>query len=82
RKGFFNESIHRNIHLIYATVISILATLLVVYTPLQSLFEVKPIGWISWIVVSATTLVYMVYLDIVKLLYNVVTKRVHLARIK
>lgn len=82
RKGFFNESIHRNINLIYATIISIVATLFILYTPLQALFEVKPIGWLSWFVVSATTLVYMIYLDIVKLLYNIATKRVHLARIK
>jgi magnesium-transporting ATPase (P-type) len=82
RKGFFNDSIHRNVPLIYATLISMGATLLILYTPLHILFEVKPMGWGSWTVVLVATFVYLVYLDLIKYLYNIATKRVHLARIR
>jgi len=82
RKGFFNDSIHRNIPLIYAVFISIGATLLIVYTPLSVLFETHAIGWSSWIVVFIATLAYLIYLDLIKFFYNIATKRTHLARIR
>ena len=82
RKGVFNESLRRNIYLVYAAMISIGATLIVVYTPLNKLFDTVPIGSSSWFIIITATILYLIYVDLVKHIYNMITRRVIHAKMK
>lgn len=82
RKGIFTESIYRNVSLIYAAAFSIGATLLILYTPLHTLFETHPIGKESWMLIISAAIAYLVYVDIIKFIYNHLTKRTLHARIR
>jgi Ca2+-transporting ATPase len=81
RHGVLSESPFRNPHLIVASGLSIVCTLLIIYTPLRDLFEVKPLGWTSWYLILVAAGFYMIYVDIIKLVYNGITRKSFLVRV-
>lgn len=66
RKGVLNRSPFINKPLVYASAISILATILIIYTPLNNIFEVGHIPLLSWIMVACVTLITIIVFDILK----------------
>ena len=66
RKGVLNRSPFKNKYLVYASLISILATLAIIYTPLNKLFETVSVGWLDFVVAVVTSFLVIVVLDIWK----------------
>ena len=60
------ESLRVNKYLSYASIISIAATLLIIYSPLNKVFETAPIGFVDWIIVIAASLMIIVIFDFLK----------------
>lgn len=57
-----------NKYLVYASLASILATVVVIYTPLNTVFETTPIGPFYWIIAIATALSIIVVFDALKVI--------------
>ena len=57
-----------NKYLIYASAISILATVLIIYTPLNTIFETVPISLSYWIFAFVTALSVIVIFDVLKII--------------
>ena len=57
-----------NRYLIYASIVSILATVMVIYTPLNAVFGTAPIGLSYWLLAAATSLSVIVAFDVLKIL--------------
>jgi len=70
RKGVFNRSPFVNKYLVYASAISIMATLLIVYTPLSKIFETSPIGISAWAIAISASLIFIMIFDILKKINN------------
>lgn len=70
RKGTLNRSPLVNKYLVVASVISIITTLLVVYTPLNKIFETVPISISNWGIALCAALVSLVIFDVAKVLNN------------
>lgn len=70
RKGSLNRSPFANIYLVLASVISIIATCLIIYTPLNKIFGTIPIPFIDWVVALSLGLILIVILDLLKRLNN------------
>ncbi|MFH1291108.1 MAG: cation-transporting P-type ATPase [archaeon] len=66
RKRVLNRSPFTNKPLIYASVISILATLLIIYSPLNIAFETAPIGAFNFLLAFVASLSIIVVFDILK----------------
>ncbi|MEA3248112.1 MAG: cation-transporting P-type ATPase [Nanoarchaeota archaeon] len=66
RKRVLNRSPFTNKPLIYATIISILATLLIIYSPLNVAFETAPIGLFDFLLAFMASLSIIIVFDILK----------------
>lgn len=68
RKGTFTRSLFSNTYLVYASLISLAATWLIIYTPLRIFFETTPISWQAWLLAFAPSLFLVAVFDILKAL--------------
>lgn len=66
RKFTLTRSPLINPYLLYASAISLIATLLIIYSPLNIIFETVPLPIIDWIVALAFGLVFILIFDIFK----------------
>jgi len=66
RKGVLNRSLFVNKYLVYASIISILATLIIVYTPVNKIFETAPIPLLNFIMAIAVSFSIVVVFDVLK----------------
>jgi Ca2+-transporting ATPase len=66
RKGVLTRSPFVNKYLAYASAISILATLVIIYTPASSLFNTVPIGLNDWIIALSAAFVFFALFDALK----------------
>jgi len=70
RKDVLNRSPFANKYLFLTSSISILATILIIYTPLNKIFETVPIPFIDWIVALGFALLLITIFDILKRINN------------
>lgn len=70
RKGVLNRSWLVNPYLVYASLFSILATLAILYTPLNKIFETVPLGVEGFIMPLSASLLLIVVFDILKYVNN------------
>jgi len=70
RKLVLTRSPFANKYLFGASILSILATLAVIYTGLNKTFELVPIGTSEWIIAISTALIFMMVTDLVKFFNN------------
>lgn len=65
--SFFKTSFKRNVWLVYAGAISLLATVAIMYVPfLQKVFETTGLPWYAWLVTFGLSLSIIVVVDIAK----------------
>jgi len=67
----FRHPVHKlllfaNKYLIYASATSILATLLIIYTPLNKIFETVPIAWYYFAIAALMSLTVIIFFDVWK----------------
>jgi len=67
RKKVLNRSPFTNKYLIYASTISILATILIIYSPLNKVFETAPIGLLNILMAIIASLLIILVFDILKM---------------
>ena len=60
------ESLRVNKYLFYASMISIAATLLIIYSPLNKIFETVPLGFIDWAIAIGASLLIIIIFNILK----------------
>lgn len=70
RKGVFGRSLFVNKYLVYASAVSILATLVIIYTPLRSAFSTTPLSLLAWVAIVLAALLVLVIFDVLKKLNN------------
>ena len=70
RKGVFRRSLVTNKYLFFASLISILATIAIIYTPLNKLFGTIPLGITSWLVAIGVGFLFIIIFDILKAINN------------
>lgn len=70
RKGVFNRSPLANIYLFYASLISISATIAIIYTPLNKIFETASLSLSGWILALAPAVALIIIFDILKFINN------------
>ncbi len=70
RKGVFNRSLLVNPYLVYASTISLLATFVIIYSPLNKVFETVPLGLDGFLVPLASSLLLLVIFDGLKYVNN------------
>ncbi|MBU0761128.1 MAG: cation-transporting P-type ATPase [Nanoarchaeota archaeon] len=70
RKGVLNRSPFVNKYLFYASAVSIIATILVIYTPLNKIFETSSIGISAWAIAISASLFFILIFDILKRINN------------
>lgn len=68
RKPVIGRSPLLNKYLVYASAISLLATLAIVYTPLNRVFETTPLSLAEWLAALAAALAAVVFMDILKMI--------------
>jgi len=68
RKKVFNRSPFTNKYLVYASAISIMATLLIIYSPLNKIFETAPISLFNFLLAIVASLSIIISFDILKLI--------------
>jgi Ca2+-transporting ATPase len=66
RKGVLDRSLFVNKYLFYASMVSIIATIVIIYTPLNKAFETIPLMPIEWIVALSIGLLFVLIYDILK----------------
>jgi len=66
RKRVLNRSPFVNKYLVYASTISIIATLAIIYTPLNKIFETAPISLFNFLLAFVTSLCIVISFDILK----------------
>lgn len=66
RKGVLNRSPFVNKYLAYASIVSILATLAIVYTPLNKIFETVPIALSNFLGAIVISLFIVIVFDVLK----------------
>ncbi|MFA4953160.1 MAG: cation-transporting P-type ATPase [Candidatus Pacearchaeota archaeon] len=66
RKRVLNRSPFTNKYLVYASAISILATILIIYSPLNKLFETSPISLFNFLLAFVASLAIIIVFDILK----------------
>lgn len=69
------SSLFDNKLLVYASIMSILATLAIIYTPLNVPFETTPIGWRYWVNAGVMSLGIIVVFDLLKVARVLVSRR-------
>ena len=74
RKGVLNRSPFVNKYLIYASIISVLATLAIVYTPLNNIFETAPIPLSNFLIAIGVSLSIIIVFDVWKALKGDIVK--------
>ncbi len=73
RKGVLNRSPFVNKYLVYASIVSILATLAIIYTPLNKIFETAPITLFNFLTAIVISLFIIIVFDVLK----VINKKKH-----
>lgn len=58
--------IHANIYLLAASIVSILITILVVYSPMNTIFETTPVPAIYWVYAGLLSLIPVILFDVLK----------------
>jgi P-type Ca2+ transporter type 2C len=66
RKGFFQMPINSNPYLVYATLISLTATLLIIYSPLNTIFGTAPLAPESWLLLMLPPILLILVFDLLK----------------
>ncbi|MGV8172362.1 MAG: cation-translocating P-type ATPase [Candidatus Woesearchaeota archaeon] len=66
KKPVLTRSPFVNKYLFYAAIISILLTLLTVYSPLNRIFELTPVGWTAWMYALLLAILLVVIMDNIK----------------
>ena len=66
RKKVFTRSPFANKYLAIASVLSVLATIIIVYTPVNVLFETVPVPFSAWIVAVIASLIVIAIFDVAK----------------
>lgn len=66
RKGVLTRSLWTNKYLLYASLLSLAATLAIIYTPINSIFEVVPISANAWIISLVPSILLVVLFDVLK----------------
>ena len=67
RKRVLNRSLFVNKYLVYASLISLLATFIIIYTPLSNAFETAPISPLNFLIAFVASLTIIFLFDIMKL---------------
>ena len=70
RKGVFNRGLMVNPYLVYASVISLLATFAIIYTPASKIFETVPLRFDKMLIVLSLSLLFILIFDLLKYLNN------------
>ncbi|MFA5856555.1 MAG: cation-transporting P-type ATPase [Candidatus Pacearchaeota archaeon] len=70
RKGVLNRSPFVNKYLLFASMISILATIIIIYTPLNKIFGTVPISLYGWLCALIPTILLILLFDILKAINN------------
>lgn len=70
RKGVLNRSPFVNIYLFYASVLSVIATIAVIYSPLNKLFETVPLGIEGWLISVLSAFLLILVFDVIKAVNN------------
>lgn len=68
RYGVHKLPLFANKSLVYASIASILATILIVYTPLNLVFETTPINWYYWLFAFAISMLIIIVFDVLKII--------------
>ncbi len=66
RHGVYGSSFLVNKYLVFASLASLFATLIILYTPLRSVFETTPLGISSWMIALSAVVVITVSFDLFK----------------
>jgi Ca2+-transporting ATPase len=70
RKQVFTRSVFVNKHLFYAAIFSIMSTILVIHTPLNTIFELVPIGINLWLMGIGLAMLLILLFDVIKFFNN------------
>ncbi len=70
RKTTLNRTPFINPYLVMASAISIIATIIIIYTPLNNIFETVPLPFIDWLVAAGFGLFFIFLFDIFKKVNN------------
>ncbi|HLD72304.1 MAG TPA: cation-transporting P-type ATPase [Candidatus Nanoarchaeia archaeon] len=70
RKGVLTRSVLINPYLFYASVISLFATLMIIYTPLSKVFETVPLRLNGFILAISVSLFLLIVFDLLKYINN------------
>ncbi len=70
RKGVLTRSPLVNPYLFYASAASIIATLVIIYTPARKVFETVNVGLSYWLVAIGLTLIMIIIYDVLKVINN------------
>lgn len=70
RYKVFNRSPFVNHYLAYASLISLIATLLILYSPLNQVFNTQPLHLLAWVTSLITTLFFIALFDFLKEINN------------
>ncbi|MBI4151699.1 cation-transporting P-type ATPase [Candidatus Woesearchaeota archaeon] len=70
RKCFFSRSLFTNKYLFFASLISLAATFLILYTPLNQIFETVPLLVVDWILAGSAGLILIIVFDVLKMINN------------
>jgi len=66
RKNVLNRSPFVNMYLVYASIISIIATLIIIYTSANHVFETVPLPGRDWIIILSVGLLFIIIFDMFK----------------
>ncbi len=70
RKGVLNRGLLVNPYLFYASIISLIATLAIIYSPLNKLFETVPLGMDGFMIGFSFSLLLIIIFDVLKYVNN------------
>jgi len=70
RKGVLNRGLFVNPYLVYASAISLIATFLIIYSPLNKVFETVPLKLGGFIIPIFVSLVLIIIFDLLKYINN------------
>jgi len=70
RKGVANRDLLVNKYLVYASIISVIATVVILYTPVNTLFGTHPITFADWLITLAAAILLIITFDILKKINN------------
>jgi len=68
RKGVLNRPLFTNKYLVYASIISLLTTILIIYTPLNKIFSTVPVSWANWLIAFVLALLIILLFDFLKMI--------------